>query len=81
MIASDVGGLPEIVADGETGFVVPAGDAEALADAMVSLAADLPRAASMGEAGRRRALESFTQERSTEHIEEIYLRALDKASS
>lgn len=81
VIASDVGGLPEIVADGETGFVVPAGDAEALADAMVSLAADLPRAATMGEAGRRSALESFTQERSTRHIEEIYLRALDKASS
>jgi glycosyltransferase involved in cell wall biosynthesis len=74
VIASDVGGLPEIVADGETGFVVPAGDAEALADAMVSIAADLPRAAAMGEAGRRRALESFTQERSTRGIEALYLR-------
>ena len=81
VIASDVGGLPEIVSDGETGFVVPAGDAEALAEAMVSLAADLPRAAAIGEAGRRRALESFTQERSTRHIEELYLRALDRASS
>jgi glycosyltransferase involved in cell wall biosynthesis len=74
VIASDVGGLPEIVADGETGFVVPAGDAEALADAMVSIAADLPRAGAMGEAGRRRALESFTQERSTRGIEALYLR-------
>jgi glycosyltransferase involved in cell wall biosynthesis len=74
VIASDVGGLPEIVADGETGFVVPAGDAEALADAMVALASDLPRAAAMGEAGRRRALESFTQERSTQAIEKLYLR-------
>jgi glycosyltransferase involved in cell wall biosynthesis len=80
VIASDVGGLPEIVADGETGFVVPAGDAEALADAMVVLASDLPRAAAMGEAGRRRALESFTQERSTQGIERLYLRAL-RASS
>ena len=74
VIASDVGGLPEIVADGETGFVVPAGDAEALADAMVSIAADLPRAAAMGEAGRRRALESFTPDRSTRGIEALYLR-------
>ena len=80
VIASDVGGLPEIVADGETGFVVPAGDAEELADAMVALASDLTRAAAMGEAGRRRALESFTQERSTQGIERLYLRAL-KASS
>jgi len=76
VIASDVGGLPEIVADGETGFVVPAGDAEVLAEAMVALAADLPRAAAMGEAGRRRALESFTQERSTRGIEALYLRHL-----
>jgi len=74
VIASDVGGLPEIVADGETGFVVPAGDAEALAGAMVSVASDLPRAAAMGEAGRRRVLESFTQERTTEGIESLYLR-------
>jgi glycosyltransferase involved in cell wall biosynthesis len=80
VIASDVGGLPEIVADGETGFVVPAGDAEALADAMVALASDLPRAAAMGKAGRRRALESFTQERSTQGIERLYLRALSASS-
>jgi glycosyltransferase involved in cell wall biosynthesis len=73
VVASDVGGLPEIVADGETGFVVPAGDAEALADAMVRLVSDLTRAAEMGEAGRRRALESFTPERATRGIEELYL--------
>jgi glycosyltransferase involved in cell wall biosynthesis len=76
VVASDVGGLPEIVADGETGFVVPAGNAEALADAMVALASDLPRAAAVGEAGRRRALESFTQERSTRAIETLYVRHL-----
>jgi glycosyltransferase involved in cell wall biosynthesis len=80
VIASDVGGLPEIVADWETGLVVPAGDAEALADAMVALASDLPRAAAMGEAGRRRALESFTQERSTQAIERLYLRELSVSS-
>jgi glycosyltransferase involved in cell wall biosynthesis len=80
VIASDVGGLPEIVADGETGFVVPAGDAEALADAMVALASDLPRAAAMGEAGRRRALEKFTQERSTLGVEALYLRELKTSS-
>ena len=41
VIASAVGGLPEIVADGETGLVVPPADAEALADAIVALAGDL----------------------------------------
>jgi glycosyltransferase involved in cell wall biosynthesis len=76
VIASAVGGLPEIVADGETGIVVPPGDAEALADAMVALASDLPRAAAMGEAGRRRAIESFTEDRSTSGIEALYRRHL-----
>jgi glycosyltransferase involved in cell wall biosynthesis len=80
VIASDVGGLPEIVADGDTGFVVPAGDAEALAEAMVALASDLGQAAAMGEAGRRRALEAFTQERSTRAIEALYLRELETSS-
>ena len=76
VIASAVGGLPEIVVDGETGLVVPPGDAEALAEAMVALASDLPRAAAMGEAGRRRAIESFTEDRSTSGIEALYRRAL-----
>ena len=52
VIASAVGGLPEIVADGETGLVVRAGDAEALADAIVALAGDLDRAAAMGKPAR-----------------------------
>jgi glycosyltransferase involved in cell wall biosynthesis len=76
VIASAVGGLPEIVADGETGIVVPPADAEALAEAIVSLAADLPRAAAMGNAGRSRALAEFTPERSVERVEELYVRAL-----
>ena len=57
VIASAVGGLPEIVADGETGLVVPPADAEALAEAIVALAGDLPRAAEMGAAARARALD------------------------
>lgn len=81
VIASDVGGLPEIVADGETGLVVPAGDAEALAEAIVALAGDLERAAEMGRAGRKRALEAFRQEQCTDRVEALYLRALASASS
>jgi glycosyltransferase involved in cell wall biosynthesis len=72
VIASAVGGLPEIVADAETGFVVPAGDAEALADAIVQLASDPGRAAAMGAAGRERALAEFPPERSAERIDELY---------
>ena len=71
--------MPEIVADGETGLVVPPADAEALADAIVALAGDLPRAAAMGRAGRDRALAEFTPERCVERVEELYLRALAPA--
>jgi glycosyltransferase involved in cell wall biosynthesis len=79
VVASAVGGLPEIVADGETGLVVPALDAEALAEAIVTLAGDLPKAAAMGSAGRARALAEFTPERCVERVEELYVRALAPA--
>ena len=81
VIVSAVGGLPEIVADGETGIVVASGDAEALAEAIVALAGDLDRAASMGRAGRERALVEFTPERSAERIEELYVSALGPTGS
>lgn len=81
VVASAVGGLPEIVVHGETGLVVPPGDAEALADALVELASDLGRAATMGLAGRRRALETFTPEHATEGIEALYRREPATASS
>ena len=75
-IASAVGGLPEIVADGQTGVVVPPADAEALAEAIVALAGDLPRAAEMGAAARVRALDEFTPERCVARVEALYQRAL-----
>ena len=81
VIASDVGGLPEIVEHDVTGLVVPAGDAEALADALVALAADPDRAVAMGRAGRERALTAFRQEQCTEATERLYLDALERASS
>ena len=80
VIASAVGGLPEIVADGQTGLVVPSGDADALADAMVALATDLDRAAAMGMAGRERAVAEFTPERCAERIEKLYAVVLEPAA-
>ena len=79
VIASAVGGLPEIVADRETGLVVPPADAEALAEAIVALAGDLPRAADMGRAARARALEEFTPERCVARVEVLYARACEPA--
>jgi glycosyltransferase involved in cell wall biosynthesis len=79
VIASAVGGLPEIVDDGRTGLLVPPGDVEALAGAIAELASDHGRAAAMGAAGRARALAAFSQERCTERIETLYGTALAAA--
>jgi glycosyltransferase involved in cell wall biosynthesis len=79
VVASDVGGLREIVEDGRTGLLVPSGDAKALAAAIAELARDPARAADMGAAGRERARVAFSQERCTDRIEAIYGAALAAA--
>ena len=77
VIAAEIGGLGELVEDGVTGYLVPTGEAEPLADAIVRLVSDLPRAAEMGLAGRRRALAQFLQERCTDRTELLYRAALN----
>jgi glycosyltransferase involved in cell wall biosynthesis len=59
IVASAVGGLPEMVVDGETGYLVAPGDATALGDALARLVADPRLRVRMGESGRRRALARF----------------------
>ena len=60
VVASSVGGLPEIVGDGVTGRLVPPGDVDGLADAVAALAADAALRRRMGAAGRARFLERYT---------------------
>ncbi len=79
VIAAEIGGLGEIVRDGETGLLVPAGEAEPLADAIGRLAGDPELARRMGEAGRRRALARFLQVFCTERTELLYEAALERA--
>ena len=76
VIAAEIGGLGELVDDGVTGCLVPAGEAEPLADAIVRLGSDLGLAAELGRAGRTRALEQFLQERCTDRTEALYRKAL-----
>ena len=72
VVASDAGGLPEVVEDGVTGLVVPRGDSTALAQAIGSLLADPERSRAMGQAGRARALRLFDWDQSAERFEQIY---------
>jgi glycosyltransferase involved in cell wall biosynthesis len=62
-VATDVGGVPEVLADGETGFLVPARDHEAMAERIVELLSDEPLRRRMGAAALHRAREQFTVER------------------
>jgi glycosyltransferase involved in cell wall biosynthesis len=62
-VASNVLGIPEVVADGETGILVPSENPEALADGMKRLASDPALCASMGRAARMRYEKLFTFER------------------
>ena len=59
VVASRVGGIPEVVAAGETGLLVPPDDPEALADAINILVRDLELAAEMGRKGRKRVVAEF----------------------
>jgi len=76
VIAAAVGGLGELVRDGETGLLVAPADPEPLRDAIVRLAGDRGLAGRMGEAGRRRALSRFLQTFCTERTELLYEGAL-----
>lgn len=71
-------GIDEVIADGETGLLVPPADCAALAEAIGRLLGDEALAARMGEAGRRRAERLFTQQAMAAQAEEIYLKLLDR---
>jgi alpha-maltose-1-phosphate synthase len=60
VVGSRVGGIPEVVADGRTGLLAPAGDPDALAAALNALISDPGRAAALGRAGRERAVAEFS---------------------
>lgn len=62
VVASAVGVIPELVVDGRTGFLVPPGDASALADGLIKILRNPEEARRMGEAGRNRAVELFSEE-------------------
>jgi glycosyltransferase involved in cell wall biosynthesis len=73
VVASNVGGLPGVVAHGTTGLLVPPGDADALRSALVTLAADPARARELGACGRTIAASRHSLERVSDAYLDLYL--------
>ncbi len=72
VIASDVGGVSELIDEGLTGFCVPSGDEEAIRRAFTRLLDDPERARRMGEAGRARARTEFDTSVMIRRVEALY---------
>jgi glycogen synthase len=76
VVATRVGGIPEVVVDGETGWLVPPGDPAALAEALRGALGDPVRARRMGEAGRRRVEAHFSWDRIADRTLAVYRDAI-----
>lgn len=78
IIATSVGGSPEIVAHGESGLLIPAKDSDAIVDAVLTLYRDAPLRRQLAEAGQRSVREKFTAERMVSRHIEVYRQYLGK---
>jgi glycosyltransferase involved in cell wall biosynthesis len=74
VVATTAGGIPEVVVDGETGFLVPPRDHDAMAAAIVKLLKDDALRNRMGKAGRARARTVFSAERMVQETLRVYQR-------
>lgn len=80
-VAYAVGGVPELIAEGTTGFLVPYQDEESLADRLIWLANHPNEARQMGQAGRQRIKDHFTIDAMVDRILPIYCQAAGAVSS
>ena len=78
VVASNVGGNPELVVDGETGYLVPPMSPPALSARIVELLGDQRLRSRLGEAGRRRATELFSLSAMVDQYERLYAECMDK---
>jgi glycosyltransferase involved in cell wall biosynthesis len=78
IVASRVATIPEVVLDGETGLLVPAGNPVALADALARLAGSPELARQLGEAGRERVRRDFSLEKMVGDTELLYRELIEE---
>jgi len=72
VVATNVGGVPEMISEGETGFVVPVGDSEAIAEGLSRILGDPNRAKAMGVLGQKLSFEKYGIERLVRDLEALY---------
>lgn len=76
VVATKAGGIPDVVKDGETGYLVPAGDAQALAQALERLLADASLRQKMGHAALQWVSARFSSQRMCEQLQALYQQLL-----
>ena len=76
VVATAVGGVPEVVSDGESGILVASGDMFGFAEALTHLLHDYATRQSMGTAAARRARETFAIDRMRAATQAVYAEAL-----
>ncbi len=76
VVATRVGGVPDVVRDGVDGFLVEPGDVDGMAERLSQLAADAPLRHRMGEAGRASVHERYSVERLLDDVDRLYRRLL-----
>jgi glycosyltransferase involved in cell wall biosynthesis len=79
VVATDADGTPELVVDGQTGFLCHMGDLDALVDRCQRLMADAPLRQRLGQAGRRRVQQLFAPEREATAVESVLRQACNTA--
>ncbi len=72
VVATDAGGVPELIEDGTTGFLTPPGDAAALGECLARLLGDAALRARLGAAARRAAHEQFSLDRHVAGFSQLY---------
>jgi glycosyltransferase involved in cell wall biosynthesis len=80
VVATRVGGVPDVVEDGVTGYLVRPGDTHALAERLAILAADPERRREMGETGRTGTLERYAVDRLVDDVDRLYRSLLPTVS-
>jgi glycosyltransferase involved in cell wall biosynthesis len=81
VVSTDVGGVSDVVGEGETGFLVPAGDLDAIADRLARLAHDRELRERFGEAGSVSVRERYSVPRLVQDMDALYRRLLERPSA